>query len=98
MSRAKARAEDAEKGRASRGQVRGHVKGNQGSEQRRQKSRGENETEGREGRNQLSTWFMDQQKPSKRESGVIRSRRAGRRAAYWAAQDRGQERPGDGDA
>ena len=59
MALAEARAEDTEEGRASRGQVRGHVKGNQRSEQRRQKGRGEKETEGREGRNKLSTWFMD---------------------------------------
>ena len=59
MRRAEARAENTEEGRASKGQVGGHVKGNQRSEQRRQKGRGEKETEGREGRNKLSTWFMD---------------------------------------
>ena len=67
MRRAEARAEDTEEGRASRGQVGGHVKGNQRSEQRREKDRGENETEGREGKNKLGTWFVDKQKPGRRE-------------------------------
>ena len=58
---------DTEKGRASRGQVGGHVRGNQRSEQSRQKGRRENETERREGRNKLNTWFMDKQKPGRRE-------------------------------
>ena len=89
-------AEDAEAVRASRDQVPWHVKGNQGSDQCRQKGRGENETEGREGRNKLSTWFMGKQKHGKREGGVIRSRRSGRRAAYWAGQL--ARKPGDGDA
>ena len=57
MRRAEARAVDTDEGRASRGQVGRHVKGNQRSEQRRQKGGGENEAEGREGRNKLSTWF-----------------------------------------
>ena len=59
------RAGDTEEGRASR--VRSHVKGNQRSEQRRQKDRGWNETEGWEGRNKLSTWLVDKQKPGRRE-------------------------------
>ena len=50
---------DTEEGRASRRQVGGHVKGNQMSEQCRQKGRGENETECREGRHILSIWFME---------------------------------------
>ena len=58
---------DTAEGRTSRGQVGGHVKGNQRSEQRRQKGRWGNETELREGRNKLSTWFMDKQKPGRRE-------------------------------
>ena len=62
MRRVEARTEDTEERRASKGQVGGHVKGNQSSEQRRQKSRGENETEDRQGRNKLSTWFMDMDK------------------------------------
>ena len=88
MRRVEARTEDTEEGRASKGQVGGHVKGNQRSEQRRQKGRGENETEDRQGRNKLSTWFMDmdKQKPGQREMRIIRSRRAGRRAAYRAGQ------------
>ena len=64
MRRAEASAEDTEEGRASRSQVGGHVKGNQRSEQHRQKGRGENETEGR---NKISTRFMDKQKPERRE-------------------------------
>ena len=48
-------------------QVKAKVEGNQKSEQRRQKGKGENETEGRQGRNKLSTWFMDKQKPGRRE-------------------------------
>ena len=67
MRRVEAWAEDTEEGRASRVQIGGHVKGNQRSEQRRQKGRGENETEGRQGRNKLSTWFMDKQKPGRRK-------------------------------
>ena len=59
MRRAEARADDTEEGRASRCRVGGHVKGNQRSEQRRQKDRGKNETEGSEGRNKHSTWFVD---------------------------------------
>ena len=55
------------RGRASRGQVGGHVKGNQRSEQRRERGRGENKTERREGRNKLSTWFMDKLKPGRTE-------------------------------
>ena len=69
MRRLDASAEDTEEERAIRGQVGGHVKGSrvQRSEQRRQKGRGEKETDGREGRNKLSTWFMDKQKPGRRE-------------------------------
>ena len=67
MRRSDANAEDTEEGRASRDQVGGHVKGNQRSEQRKQKGRGENETEGMEDRSKLSTWFMDKQKPGRRE-------------------------------
>ena len=58
---------DTEEGRTSRGQIGGHVKGNQRSEQRGQKGRAENEIERRECRNKLSTWFMDKQKPGRRE-------------------------------
>ena len=81
MRRAKARAEYTEKGRASRGQVRGHVEGSQRSEQRRQKSRGENETGGGEDRNKLSTRFIDKQKPGDLD---------GQGGGQHIGQDRGQ--------
>ena len=68
MRRAESGAVDTEEGRASRVQVGGHVKGNQRSEQSRQRGRWENETERREGRNKLSTRCMDKQKPGRRET------------------------------
>ena len=95
MRRAEARAEDTEERRASRGQVRGHVKGNQRPGQRRQKDRGENETEGR---NKLSTWFVDKQKPGRREGWGHKISKGRAEGSIGIRQDRVQEGQGDGDA
>ena len=74
MRRAQARAENIEEGGASRGQVGGHFKGNQRSEQGRQKARWEDETECREGRNKLTRDLYISRSLDEGKCGVIRSR------------------------